>query len=115
MANPRRDHPRQLGQLRPADTTAASLYSPAINVTARVELIIVCNQTASSVDYRIFFDDNGTTYDETTALFFDIPLPANSTDVIEGSYFMADSDGNLGVRTATNDALTFTCFGRELT
>lgn len=115
LLNPRRDHPRQLGQLRPANTTAASLYSPGTGVTTRVELIVVCNQSGSSAKYRIFMDDNGTTYDQTTALFYDILLGADQSDSIEGSYFMDDVDGNLAVRTDTNNALTFTCFGRELT
>ncbi len=78
-------------------------------------MIIVCNQSGASAKYRIFLDDDGTTYDQTTALFYDILIPADTTDSIEGIYFMDDSDGNLAVRTNTSSALTFTCFGRELT
>lgn len=106
---------KQLGQLRPANTTAASLYSPGANTTTIIKSIVVCNQTASSAKFRIFIDDDGTTYDETTALFFDITIGANSTDQIDTFYAMNNSSGNLAVRTDTNSALTFTCFGTEIT
>ena len=106
---------KQLGQLRPANTTAASLYSPGSNTTTIIKSIVVCNQTASSAKFRIFVDDDGTTYDETTALFFDIVIGANSTDQIDTFYAMNASAGNLAVRTDTNSALTFTAFGVEIT
>jgi hypothetical protein len=106
---------KQLGQLRPGNTTAASLYSPGASTTAIIKTIVVCNQTASSAKYRIFVDDDGTTYDQTTALFYDITIGANSTDHIDTYYAMNDANGNLAVRTDTNSALTFTCFGAEIT
>jgi|TARA_Y100000296_G_C5174000_1_gene258951 hypothetical protein len=104
---------KQLGQLRPANTTAASLYSPAANTNAILKTLVVCNQTAAPADYRVFHDDNGTTYDETTALFFDVTLAANVTDVIPLNAGMNDSTGNFAVRTDTNNALTFTLYGSE--
>ena len=106
---------KQLGQLRPANTTAASLYSPGASTTAIIKTIVVCNQTSSSAKFRIFLDDDGTTYDESTALFFDIVIGANSTDQIDTYYAMNNANGNLAVRTDTNSAITFTCFGVEIT
>ena len=106
---------KQLGQLRPANTTAASLYSPASATQSMIKSIVVCNTTSSAVKYRIFHDDDGTTYDQTTALFYDISLPANSSDVIELNILMDDSAGNIAVRTDTNNAITFTCYGPEIT
>lgn len=105
--------PRQLGQSRPANTTAASLYSPADGVQTTVRTIVVCNTSSAAADYRIFHDDDGTTYDETTALFWDITLPANTTESIELNIEMADPDGNLAIRTDTANALTFTAYGDE--
>jgi len=52
---------KQLGQLRPADTNAASLYTPGNNVTAIIKAIYVCNTTGNTPSYRIFVDDDGTT------------------------------------------------------
>lgn len=106
---------KQLGQLRPANTTAATLYSPGASTTTIIKSIVICNQTAATAKYRIFVDDDGTTYDQTTALFYDIAIGANSTDQIDTFYAMNDANGNLAVRTDTNSALTFTCFGTEIT
>jgi len=105
---------KQLGQLRPANTTAASLYSPGAGVTAIVKSVWICNTTASPVTFRIFADDDGTTYDETTALFWDVTVEGNTT--IELDTFMAlnDATGNLAVRTSVASALTFTAFGAEV-
>jgi len=108
---------KQLGQLRPADAVAASLYSIGVTVTSGiVKTIIVCNvNSAATALYRIFADDDGTTYDETTALFYDISLGPNKSDQIDTFYAMSNSDGNLAVRTDTGNILTFTVFGVEVT
>ena len=106
---------KQLGQLRPVNTTAATLYSPAASTEAVIRTLVVCNTSGSAAKYRIFLDDDGTTYDETTALFWDIALPADTTDTIEIRITMNDSIGNLAVRTDTNSAITFTAMGDELT
>lgn len=103
-----------LGQLRPANTTAASLYSPATNVTALVEFIMICNTTAGGLTYRLFIDNDGTTYDETTALAFDKAIAANANELVELQLPMIDDAGNIGVRTSSNNGLTFTAWGYEL-
>ena len=105
---------QQLGQLRPANTTAASIFSPGSGETGHIKGIFICNLTALVVKYRLFVDDDGSTFDETTALFFDIEIKANATHVLKLSGFeisMDDETGNFGVRTDTNNALNFTLFG----
>ena len=105
---------RQLGQLRPADTTAASVFSPVAGQRAEITRIYVCNQTAGALQYRVFHDEDGTTYDETTALYFDISIPANNTvGLFNLGLWMADSSGNLGVRTSAGNGITFTVYGIE--
>jgi len=106
---------QQLGQLRPANTTAASLYSPGTGITTIIKAITICNTSGGAVTFRIFLDNDGTTYDQTTALFYDIALAADTTIQIDSYYAMNNSSGNLAVRTSSNDAITFTCFGAEIT
>ena len=106
---------KQLGQLRPANTTAASLYSPAANLTGIAKNLVVANTTAILATFRVFVDDDGTTFDETTALFFDVPLLGNTTVLIDMYSAMDDPAGNFAVRTDTANALTFTLFGAEIT
>ena len=100
----------QLGQLRPANTTAASLFSPTSGEVL-VKSVIVANTSGAAATFRLFHDDNGTTYDETTALAWDVNIPADSVATVELNIMMDDASGNLAVRTNTNDALTFTCYG----
>lgn len=108
---------KQLGQLRPANTTAASLYSPGSNMDVHITLLIVCNTTGSAATFRLFHDEDGTTYDATTALYYDKSV--SNGDVVVISYndnngiWMGNSSGNLAVRTDTGNALTFTVYGKE--
>ena len=104
---------KQLGQLRPANTTAATLYSPGASIETIIANVVIWNTSGAAAKYRLFIDDNGTTYDETTALAWDIVIPADTTDIFEVKITMNDSTGNLAVRTDTNNALTFTANGEE--
>lgn len=106
---------QQLGQLRPANTTAASIYSPGVGVTTIVKTIILCEVLGGAATFRIFHDDDGTTYDEDSALYWDSPIAANQTIEISTFIAMDDSNGNLAVRTDTADAINFTVYGAEIT
>jgi hypothetical protein len=104
---------RQLGQSTPAITTAASLYTPGDGVETIVKTVVVANVTTSVAAFSIFHDDDGTTYDDTTALFKAIPIPGQHTDLIEVELSIGSS-GNLAVKTDTTAALTFSLYGEEV-
>lgn len=104
-----------LGQARENSTNAVSVYSPAIKTTAVIKTVVLCNQTGSAATFRIFLDDDGTTYSEATALFYDAPLAANSTVTIDTFWTMNNVDGNLAYRSNTANAITITVFGAEIT
>lgn len=107
---------KQLGQQRPATGgSAVSLYSPGASTTGIIKSLTVCNQSGASATYRIYVDDDGTTYDQTTALFYDVTIDANETHVLSVYWPMNDATGNLAVESDTNNALTFTAFGLEIT
>lgn len=117
MSNPEAKG-KQLGQARPSDTSAASIYSPdAEEINTEITLIVVCNVSGAARTFRIFHDENGTTYDATTALFYDTPLNADETIEIpyeEGSgIWMRDPSGNLAVRSDSGNGITFTVYGKE--
>lgn len=102
-----------LAQLRPGNTTAVSAYSPPSTTQAQITKVIVCNTAATTQKFRIFLDHDGTTYDETTALFWDVVVSTDTTVEIDGDWWMTDSSGNLAVRTDSASAFTFTVFGAE--
>ncbi len=102
---------KQLGQLRPANTTAASLYSPPAATTWIGKNLVVCNTTAGAITFRVFHDEDGTTYDTTTALYYDVSIAANTTLSLTGFLAGHTFGGNIGVRVSTGDTLTFTLYG----
>lgn len=105
-----------LAQTRPAGTSAVSVYSP--DDKAIIKQIIVCNTTSSAAAFSIYLDEDGTTYDQTTALYYAHNINANDTVPIvfaeeEGWLPMNSSAGNLAIQTDTGSALTFTIIGEE--
>ena len=105
---------KQLGQARENSTNAASIYSPAASTTAIIKSLVVCNQSGARATFRIFLDDNGSTYDQSTAMFYDIPLPANTTIQIDTYWCMNNQSGNLAYRSSVANAITITVMGVEI-
>ena len=102
-----------LAQSRPGNTTAVSAYSPPTSTFTKITRIVVCNTASTTQKFRIFLDNDGTTYDETTALFWDITTPTDTTVEIDADWWMNNSSGNLAVRTDSASAFTFSIFGEE--
>ena len=106
---------KQLGQIRINSTTATSVYSPSASMNTVIKNIVVCNTSAATAKYRIFCDDNGTTYNQSTALFYDIEILADTTHLLDTFIAMNNSTGNLAVYNSVANAITFTLFGVEVT
>lgn len=104
------------GQLRPSTTSAEKLVQQSDSGVDRsrvdsVKSIVVCNPTASAVKYSVYYDSDGETWDATTALFDDVSLPSNHTDVLAVGAILTDAAGSVGVKVETADTLVFTYFG----
>ncbi len=108
-----RETSNQLVQVRPGNTAAVSNYSPDNGVTGIIKMIRVCNTTGTAATYRIHHHKDGTTFDQTTALAWDVSVAANSTDQID-CFIAIKNTGNLAFRTDTANALTFTAYGVEV-
>ena len=105
---------KQLGQLRPANTTAASIYSPGAGITAVIKNITVCNTTGVSSKFSIFHHETGTTYDQTTALYYLVDIQKNQTVVLPAFMAMHNTAGHLAVKTEDANALNFSVYGAEI-
>lgn len=108
---------RQLAQVA-APAVAATLLSPTgASSTLVVDKLIVCNFTATDSWVSIFHDEDGTTFDSTTALLFQFVLPGRSsidiTDVT-GPIILSNSNGALGHAARAATDLTVTAYGREV-
>ena len=106
---------KQLAQARELVTDSdISVYSPPGGTETVIRNIVMCNQSASSTTFRMFLDDDGTTYDESTALYFDVPIDANVSITFDTFLTMNNSDGNFAYRTASGSDLTITLSGLEI-
>lgn len=108
---------RQLAQSRPGNTNATAILTTTNAGSTMVTSMYVCNTTGTTATYRIFHDLDGTTYDQTTALFYDVPVAGNTTEVIDFAsrgLALGSRGDALAVRTGTASALTFTAYGYTL-
>jgi hypothetical protein len=103
---------KRLGASRPSDTNNATLYT-ASAVTAIIKSIRICNTTTSDATCRIFLVPSGGTADQTTSIYYDFNIPANST-LSDDGFHILEASGTLQVRTGTASALTFTASGAEV-
>jgi hypothetical protein len=101
-----------LAQSRPANTTAATAFTATQNT--EIVRIVVCNTTGSATTYGLYHDNDGSTYDQTTALRYAKAIAANDVDEITcnpGAGYSIAKNGTLGVQTGTASALTFSIYG----
>lgn len=103
----------QLVQSRPSGTTATSVYTASL--ATEISLIVVCNTTASNSDFSLYHDDDGSTFDQTSALFYAVPVAGNTTVTISsdsiGAGLQVAASGQIAVQTSVANALTFTIYG----
>ncbi len=106
---------KQLGQARENSTNAVSVYSPGASTTAIIKTIMLTNTSGAAATFRLFVDDDGTTYSEVTAIAWDVDILAN--EMVEISTFipMNDATGNFAYRSSVANAITITLFGAEIT
>lgn len=109
-----------LSQMRPSGTTAVQAYQspPAAaskGLRTEITFIVICNTTASPASFSLYHHDSGTTYDQTTALFYAVIVPANTTTLIEtqttNGGIAIKPGGTVGIQTSVASALTFSLYG----
>lgn len=102
---------RLLTQARPAGTAAVTGYTKVTKQLTTIRHIIVANSTGSAAVYSIFLDIDGTTYDQTTALYYAVSLAANTSIKLDIDATLDVASGSIGIQTGTGSALTFNIFG----
>ena len=89
----------QLAQVQ-GTTSAATLYTAVLRT--EIKSIKICNPTGSAATFRLFHDDDGSTYGSATALYFDVSVASKQT-------LSLDAEFNAGVNVAINGTLGFEC------
>lgn len=104
---------RQLGQLRPGNTSAASLFSPTVSGQYKVFSILIANSDAGAATASVYHDVDGTTYDQTTAIVYNKSIATGDYLHLQFPDGICDYQlaGNIGVKSSVASALTFTAYG----
>ena len=105
---------KNLGQLRPSSTTNQTIYTVPSGITVVVKSIVIANTAATAAKYRLFQCETGATFDQTTALAFDVELASGAKDVINLFSPSHTEAATFGVGTDSANALTFTLYGVEI-
>jgi hypothetical protein len=72
-----------LSQLAPGATTLTDLYTVGDGLFANVSALFVCNRDSGAATFRIAIRSGGRPIDNKHYIYYDVPLPGNTT-------FMAD-------------------------
>lgn len=102
-----------LAQLRPSTTGIETLYTVPVNRIGEIDEIIVTNVSNNNTVYKIFIAEDGVTFDETTAIAWDISIPKADIDFISGQkHLPAGTVIAVEINNANN--INFTATGQEL-
>jgi len=104
---------KQLAQARENSTNAVSVYSPGSGLTGIITTIHISNTSGAAATFRLFHDDDGTTYDESTSLAWDSPIAVDEFIQITGHYSV-DESGNFAYQSSVANAITITLYGAEI-
>lgn len=102
-----------LGQVAPANSSNADLYTVPSGTAAVVSTIHVANVTDADAKARIFVRQSGDTAVAGNAIAYDVTMAANSMTAFTTGITLAAGD-TITVHTETANALTFHAFGSEV-
>lgn len=104
---------KTLGQSAPAATTLTDAYTVPGATSAIVEGITVCNRDATATTVRIAVSVGGGAIANKDYIFYDVPVPANTTVDLNGVITLAATD-KVRVYSASG-LVSFNLFGVEIT
>lgn len=99
----------QLAQYRVANTSPLSIYQSGVSETVQV-FIKIANVSSGSALVRVFHDINGSTYDQSTAIVYDMKLLPGALLELD-HIFTNNPSGNIAYRSSVASALTATVYG----
>jgi hypothetical protein len=98
-----------LAQYRVPNTIPVSIYQSGTGETVQL-FIKIANVSSAAATVRIFHSNAGSTYDETTAIAWDVKIQPG--DFLEVDHIFVDNpSGNIAYRSSVANALTATVYG----
>jgi len=105
---------KMLAQTANPGTTAVAHYTKVTAKITVVKRIVICNKTASATTFRIHFHNTGSTYSTSNALWYDVPINANTTIELDTFIALNTTAGTIGIQEGNASSLVFTSFGIEV-
>jgi len=102
-----------LGQVAPADTSNADLYTVPGSISTVVSTLLVSNTTGIDATCRIFVRVSGAAAATSNAIIYDGTVAGNDFQAITVGITLAATDV-ISVQSGTGNSLTFQAFGSEI-
>lgn len=99
----------QYDQVRENSTNAVAIVAPSASFRQMQVYLKIANVTEDGASVRLFHDNSGSTYDETTAIIWDLEI-APGTMLEVDHIFMRGSSSRLAYRSSVANALTVTIY-----
>lgn len=104
-----------LAQVRPSGTSLTQLFAPTPGIPALISAIHVCNTSGAARTMQACIDDDGTTWSEVTAIYWDKSVDADDAFTINfHDDLNLEYPGSVAGQTDSANGLTFTVFGKEI-
>jgi len=103
-----------LGQVEPANTSNADLYTVPSATETIVSTIVVSNSSAADASFRIFIREDGATAGTENSIAYDTVIGANTQAAFTLGLTLSATDV-VTVRSSSGGSITFSAFGSELT
>ena len=103
-----------LGQVKPADTNLATLYTVPAATSTVISTLIVANLSAAEKTYRIAVRPAGASIEDKHYIAYDVKVGGNDSTTLTLGLSLAATDV-VSVRSSDATALVFNIFGCEIT
>ena len=102
-----------MGQQNPSAATLTTLYTVPASTSTACSTLVVCNRSAVSTIFRIAVRPAGAGASNEHYIYYDTPIPGNSTLTATLGISLATTD--VISCYATSSTLSFNLFGQENT
>lgn len=107
-----------LVQAKNVGTGAESIYTPPAGTIAIIKNIFIhagAHASPANILVSLFIDDDGTTYDASTAIMWEHEITYGRSEPISCYFPMNNSSGNFAIKVNKADSCSISLFGVEIT
>lgn len=103
---------KPLAQLRPTTTGIETLYELTGQEFAVAKQLEICSVVAGNVTFSVYYDIDGTTFDDTNCILKDQVIRGKETIALDNKWWpLREPNSGFGVEISSADAVVFTLTG----